>query len=152
MPIMCSSCQSDNAQKLSMVYENGISSIDGHATTGGVGAGRGGLGVGVARSKVRGTQQTALSKKAAPPVKKRLIRNAIFYVIGILIVPALINTVFNINNHTLQAIVGLAYIAVGGYYLFTNYTYNKNVWPPLYQQWDRQYMCQKCGTIFSPAK
>jgi hypothetical protein len=150
MAIECSACKSDNAQKMSLVYETGISSLDGKSTGVGIGVSRGGIGVGVGSSKVKGTQQTELSKRAAPPAKKRLLRNTILYVIGILLVPGFINSTLNIDNQVLQMLVGLGYLALAATHTYKSFMYNKKVWPELYQRWDRQYMCLKCGTVFMP--
>jgi hypothetical protein len=134
-----------------MVYEGGISLIDGNSTSTGVGLARGGLGVGVSRSKIKGTQQTALSKKATPPAKKKLVRNALFYFVGIFLVPSLVNSTLHINNQILQVLVGCSYLGIAIFHLYKNFIYNKTVWPPLYQAWDKTYMCQICGTFFKLA-
>lgn len=67
----CPSCQSTNVRKLSVVYEEGLSTIDLSSATKTVGAGvsPSGLGVGIAKSHgvTAGIQQTELSKKATPP-------------------------------------------------------------------------------------
>jgi hypothetical protein len=150
MAIECPTCQSENVQKMSMVYESGMSSIDANATTGGINGGGGGFGIGGARTKINGNQQTELSKKANPPVKKKTIRNAFLYFVGIFIIPALINNVLHINNQTIQVLVGICYLALGAYHVFTNIKYNMTIWPKLHETWDKEFMCLKCGVIFVP--
>jgi hypothetical protein len=151
MAIECTACRSDNAQKMSLVYEAGISTLDGRATSTGIGLAYGGLGAGVSRSKVKGIQQTALSKKAEPPLKRRLVRNTILYFVGFSFIPALVISMFQINNQALQTVVGVGYLAFAAFHVYNNYLYNKTVYPPLYKTWDQQYMCLKCGAIFIPA-
>jgi hypothetical protein len=47
--------------------------------------------------------------------------------------------------------VGCSYLGIAIFHLYKNFTYNKTVWPPLYQSWDKTYMCQICGTFFKLA-
>lgn len=66
----CPMCRSSNIKKVSLVYEEGRSTVDLNTTSTGAGVGisSSGLGVGVAKSKgsTTGVQQTDLSKRAAP--------------------------------------------------------------------------------------
>lgn len=148
MSLQCSSCKSENVQKVSLVYESGISAITGKSTSTGVGMSRGGLGVGVARSKIKGSQQTELSRKAAPPAKKRFLRNLIIYTVGFLFIPAIIISTLHIGNENMQMVVGFGYMALAAYHLYKNFMFNKKTWPSLYNIWNRQYMCLTCGNTF----
>lgn len=136
--MFCKQCDSPDVQKLSLVYENGLTFVDTRTNGAGVGIGRGGLGVGVGSGRTRGTQTTALSAKAAPPAKKKwggalaltllmllLVAFSAWFWIGVLLV---------------------------GYLVVTNMQYNRNVWPGLMSRWDAAYMCGRCGAIDSPRR
>ena len=70
MEFACTTCKSDNIQRLAVVYEGGLSNIRTQSTGVGVGMGRGGLGSALMSTSTRGTAQTEASKRAAPPRKK----------------------------------------------------------------------------------
>ena len=153
MGLQCSSCQCENVQKLSLVYENGISDLKGTQTSTGVGLSQGGLGVGVARSKIRGTQQTALSKKATPPTKKSIFKRGALYFVGIFIVPMVLLAILQQSHNTvLGIVVVITYIAVAVWHLITRFKYNKTQFPQLFQNWDKSYMCHTCGSMFIPSQ
>ncbi len=141
MSAICQSCQSDNIQKLSLVYEGGLTQLDGKQSGVGVGIGAGGLGFGLGSSKLKGVNQSMLSKRAAPPAKKRMIRNAIFYGVGVWFV-------WNFIPGNLGMVLILA--LGGGLHVFLNYKYNRDKFPMLFGEWDLSYLCQKCGVISTP--
>ena len=70
MELTCPNCNSDNTQRLSAVFENGISTVNNKTHGVGLGLGRGGLAIGAAGASTSGTSQTVLSQRAAPPDRK----------------------------------------------------------------------------------
>ena len=70
MELTCPNCNSDNTQRLSAVFENGISTVNNKTHGVGMGLGRGGLAIGAAGASTSGTSQTVLSQRAAPPDRK----------------------------------------------------------------------------------
>lgn len=139
--IDCPHCGSENIQKFSLVYLNGIGKIDG--TT--VGVGTGGLYGGL----VNGKSQTALSEITAPPKKKWVIRR--FLLMWIL----MDSFVFFLNNIRVNdfvwfnnlVIIFLA-LLVPIYYAVRGYIYNKKIYQRLYYLWDKKYLCLKCSQWF----
>lgn len=73
----CPACHSTNARKLSVVYEEGLSTVELSSSSKTVGAGisSSAIGAGVAKTQgaTTGVQQTALSKKASPPPSSPLM-------------------------------------------------------------------------------
>ena len=69
MHTMCPYCQSENIQSYNIAYAGGFSNVNGVTTGVGIGAG-GRVGVGIGNTV--GTQQTALSMMAKPPMKKSI--------------------------------------------------------------------------------
>ena len=65
----CPYCQSENIQSYNIAYAGGFSNVNGVTTGVGIGAG-GRVGVGIGNTV--GTQQTALSMMAKPPMKKSI--------------------------------------------------------------------------------
>jgi hypothetical protein len=73
MEYLCPTCKSDNIQRLSVIYEGGLSHIDTESSGTVAGVGRGGVGAGAVALTTTGTSQTAASKRAAPPEKKNYV-------------------------------------------------------------------------------
>lgn len=138
--MQCTTCNSDNVQKLSVVYEQGTQNIKttGRTRGGGVGFGGGGLGagLGLARTTTKGTSQSIAAQKAAPPEKKK-IAIPIMLIIGGLIAMGAIHM-----------IVGLIMLAIGGFLFWKFSQYNKQNYPPLYSEWQNSWLCNKCGAVF----
>lgn len=134
--IACSRCQSDNVQKLSMAYESGISDVN--TKTKGFSLGGGGLNFGGAKTK--GTSQTALSKRTAPPRKYSYVWPFIFGLLS-----AFITDVF---LPTPPFVTKIVFVGVVGGLLFRSISFNRNQWPSLYKIWSNSFICGKCGEIF----
>jgi hypothetical protein len=139
--LACGACKSENIQKLSLVYEGGLSHAQGKETGVGLGLGVGGGGVGIGSSKYKGTSQSLLSKNAAPPVKRKLLKVGFFYVLGAWLV-------YQFAPGNLGIVLLL--IAGGGLHGFRNWRYNQNTFPGLFRKWDSSFLCLKCGEISLP--
>ena len=63
----CPVCNGNNWKAASLVYQEGLTTVDTSTNSLGLGLGGGHLGLGVARGKTKGVHQTELSKRAAPP-------------------------------------------------------------------------------------
>jgi len=139
--MQCPQCNSDNTQKLSVVYEHGTQNIQttGRTYGSGVGLGRGGFGVGLGSSttSTKGKSQSIAAKNAAPPDKKKII-------IPLALMGAGLFTAFAIHG-----ITGLLLVAVGGFIFWKFSQYNSNTYPPLMEQWQRSWLCNWCGSMFT---
>jgi hypothetical protein len=139
--LACGACKSENIQKLSLVYEGGLSHAEGKETGIGVGLGAGGVGTGIGSSKYKGTNQSLLSKNAAPPVKRKPVKEGFFYLLGVVLVYQ-----FAPGNLGIEFLL----IVAGGIHVFWNWRYNQNTFPGLIRQWNASFLCLKCGTISLP--
>lgn len=136
--LTCEACKSENIQKLSLVYEGGLTQLKGSQTGIGFGIGGDGGAIGIGSSKLKGTNQSVLSKKAAPPSRKKPFKVGFFYLLGAWLVYQ-----FAPGN---LAIV-LLLIAGGAIHVFANVRYNRRVFPGLFRTWDASFLCLKCGMI-----
>jgi hypothetical protein len=144
--MVCQQCASPDIQKLSLVYENGLSHIATSSGGVGVGVGMGGIGVGVGGGRTRGTQVSVTALKAAPP-KQRTSTGAVWMVIF-----AFIGLCCMAGSNEVR-VVGLFFFgfATLGYFAMRSVgQYNRNVWPPLWHAWDAAYLCLRCGTMAAP--
>ncbi|MFP4376757.1 MAG: hypothetical protein ACLFP4_06905 [Spirochaetales bacterium] len=138
----CPSCQSEQTRRLSVVYEEGLSSVS--ANTQGFALGSGGSAWGTSRTE--GVSQTALSQKAAPPKKQSVIKLALMSVVGLFVWSIIVNLIA--PPGILSAVLMLGYIAVAIFIVYRTSLFNKTKFPALYEQWERGYMCMQCGSVF----
>ncbi|GAB3223995.1 hypothetical protein J0A67_09935 [Algoriphagus aestuariicola] len=136
----CGTCESDNVQKLSVIYQNGTSKTIGNIHSshsgGGIGFGSGGIGgfggVGTSRSTVNTTTSSDLAKRCAPPDKynfKAPTLMVVFALAAILLFDGLAQ--MDMAGIASLAILGL----IGGavYFGYKGFSYNKNEYPVLMQ-------------------
>lgn len=132
----CTQCNSDQLRKLSLVFESGLSHTSSRTTGVGFGLG-GGLGVGSART--HGTSVTATAAKAAPPRKRPLTW------------PIIALIVFGLWGTTPKSYEMLIVAVIAAIVVYNRYRFNSQVWPGLYNTWDRSYLCERCGAMMIPA-
>jgi hypothetical protein len=137
----CGNCGSDSLKKLSLIYEGGFSATEGVSK--GIGLTLGGsLGVGAAKSV--GTSQTALSARVAPPAKKKV--HVLIYLLGVFGLTWMMAG-FGEGGAPQLGVMGMLVVASCGYVIYTAHMFNKNTWPSLWAEWDRSFMCERCGNI-----
>jgi hypothetical protein len=105
-----------------------------------VGFAGGGFGVGSAvnTSRTRGTQMTEAAKRAAPPAKKPFVQIILLGLFLAFLAGAFIST----------TIAFLILIGAGAMAYFS-YKFNSEQYPGLRETWNKSWMCQRCGSIFS---
>jgi hypothetical protein len=136
--MQCTKCNSDNTQRLTVVYEHGTQNINTTGHSAGVGDVAGSLGFGGVRTKTRGTSKTTMAQKASPPEKKPMKAGVILAIIGF----------FCFSGHGNMKIIAAVLMAVGAYNIYRAISYNSNKWPELYRYWSNSWLCNKCGTIY----
>lgn len=172
----CPKCKSDNAQKVEVLYNSGITNIA--TKTGVIGAGisGGGMGMGVGGAMTKGTLRTQLTELLEPPKGDRPTERIVAKgsaVAAILFGGAWFLLLLIIGVVMGGGIVGFALILLwmgGGfgiiYFAFKGSTkrafeaadYNKMVYPKELERWERdrfewkrKCICLRCGTVFIPS-
>lgn len=140
--IACPSCGAvEDFKKASVLYEAGTSSLDGRTHSGGVGLGfsGGGIGIGVGSSAgtIRGTQQTNLAQKLAPPYYPQNWGIGKWFLI-------LVFTVL-IGNATNAPTIGFLFLGGLIYWRHTSKKKARALHQSLYQKWDTLWHCCRCG-------
>jgi hypothetical protein len=135
--MQCTKCNSDNTQRLEVVFEGGTQNINTTSNSAGAGIG-GSFGVGGIRTSTSGTSQTSLAQKASPPLKKGLMWPIIAMFIGLMC----------FGGGMAAVVFGLVLIGSGGYFAYEAMQYNGQQWPTLHQVWLESWLCHKCGTIY----
>lgn len=139
--MQCEKCGSENTQRLEVAFEGGTQSITAKSHTAGVGSISGALGLSGSVTKTSGTSQSALAKKAAPPIKKSFIWPVIGVFVGVLC----------LGGSATATMFGLLLMAAGGYFGYTAFQFNTQQWPSMYNYWLESWLCHKCGHIYHQA-
>lgn len=134
--MQCPQCNSENTQRLRVVYEGGTSSIQTTSRSAGVGVGSGFMsGGGV--TKTSGVAQSGLAANASPPAKKPY---------GAMFAAAAFLTGAAFYSPTVVLMWPIAAIPV--YVLWRRFQFNRDEWPRSFAAWDASWMCHKCGHMY----
>jgi len=146
MSYSCPKCASSEVRKLSLVYNEGLSTINSQSFSAGSMAGSGGgMGWGTASTATVGRQQSALSKQAAPPPRKAwLFWGFVAGLFGLMGVSSL-------AHPGISTLVCLGIAAWSVRQFLSARAYNATVHPDLLQRWERSFLCNRCGEMFVPA-
>ena len=132
----CTSCESDNTQKLSVVFNSGTSVVNTTTNTAGVGIGSGlSLGIGGAKSNTTGVSQTNLGAMAAPPMKKSYKAAVILFLF----------TFIFLGKVLIPWILALGLLI---FWMYKIFQYNRGPWVTLYNEWEQTWFCNKCGNTY----
>jgi hypothetical protein len=146
MRMLCApACGSADTQRFQVIYEGGTQQIDTRSRTGGIGFGIGGLGIGAAKTQTKGTQQSISGKRAAPPERKRMtLKTVMFCLLGITAATA---SFMDASDAVGMGVFYLGVIALIAYGVHI-WKWNREVWPAIYQTWQRTWACTRCGCVW----
>jgi hypothetical protein len=137
--MVCPNCNSTDLKKLSLIYAAGASESRGRILGFFVGSGNGLL-----FGKYTGTSQSRLSKTAAPPGKLPFATPTILWLLGFFVVMAFAGRG---RLSTLMAIVSAFYLFLLPAYVIGALFYNFLVRPKKHKAWEKEFLCQRCGTV-----
>ena len=131
----CPYCQSENIQSYNIAYASGFSNVSGVTT---------GVGVG----NTVGTQQTVLSMMATPPKKKSTTSLFIMGTLGIYFGLGLVLLVSGLSKSNWSLLLYIGAYAILIYAIHRRTVWNRTVYPQLRRDWERTYICLRCGNKF----
>ncbi|HVH70789.1 MAG TPA: hypothetical protein VNB49_06745 [Candidatus Dormibacteraeota bacterium] len=151
--LRCPNCNSTDLKKASLAYQEGLFSTVARTRLRAVAVGSCGPELVIGKATTRGFHQSVLSKQLSPPVKwsyRKLIlwRVAVFLSIGWI--------VFYINAVTGNsgAVLSPPLILFSGLSAVTFllmlvlfWRHNQFAYKRQYSQWERSFLCQRCGTL-----
>lgn len=139
--LQCRTCGNPQLKKLSMIYLEGTSRSQNVAL---------GFYRGFRRSLLltsRGSRQSLLAQKAAPPRKKSYtLAVALWTVVTIMLLLILLLMGVDLNVDVFATVM-LVSIFAAGLHLSACHRFNKTQWPMLYATWNRSFLCRRCGTV-----
>ena len=139
----CPVCSSDQTQRFSVIYEQGLSDINTRSRTVGAGVGGSHLGLGALRTKTSGTSQTMMSKKASPPTKKRFL----LPLLAIFIASGVISWGFP-RHAVAQSVINIVWLLGSISWVFYAIKYNTTTYRSLKEKWANTFLCLRCNNEF----
>ncbi len=148
----CPKCGSDNTISVPLAYGSGTSKTESLSLYVGTKDNYGLI-------PTIGTSQTAVAKLLSPPVRKVPgtalgAGAAVGIAVGVLaLVFGLFGLFFTTTIEGLLTMMFGGVIAVYSWKKTTRETqeYNENVWRPAREEWEKKFLCQRCGVVFLPA-
>ena len=138
--MICNNCNSENTQKLSLIYENGTNNISANSITVGFGGG-----IGIASTDTSGISQSILAQKNSPPKKNSYLLAVFVMGLGVIF---LCNVYGLTIKSTVFALVGMFLLGFGIKIFRVNYKYNSSIFPKKYLEWTKTWHCNKCGNTY----
>jgi hypothetical protein len=142
----CPKCESENTQRLEVVFHGGTQNISTTSNSAGIGIGSGGrIGFGGGVTTTSGQTQSTLAAACAPPVKKKADKK------WLLVLVSVIWPIMALQAHWIFFVISLILIGFVWKNWLANAKYIAEEWPKLYQHWAESWLCHKCGGIYHQA-
>ena len=153
MELRCPKCNSTDLKKVSLAYEEGSFRSEAHTRMRAAVVGGSDADLIVGRASTRASHQSALSKKLSPPAKwsyRRLVfwSALLFLCCGWLVfyMSTITKTASTPSSPALPAYVVIAAV-IFGFILAVAIRHNLSAYPRRFAEWDRSFICQRCGTV-----
>jgi hypothetical protein len=153
MDLRCPKCNSADLKKVSLAYEEGLYRSEGRTRLSAAVVGGAGPDLLVGRANTRRSHQTALSKRLSPPVRWSYLRVGFWFVLAFFCVSWLIfyanRVATNSSSVTSFPLTLFALISIGSLVLalVVVWRHNHATYARRYAEWDRSFICQRCGAL-----
>jgi hypothetical protein len=124
--MQCPNCNSDQVQTFRMTYENGTTTRTGYMVGAGATRNNGQTGLGGGAATMQGLSMTLTAQRVAPPREQSV--SGLFWIISVIFLPLLV----------------IAFIRQ-----IKAAKWNKTEYPKLMAQWEKSWLCHKCGHTFT---
>ena len=153
MELHCPQCGSRDLKKVSLAYQEGLFQTQGSTRVQAALIGGSGPDLVLGRATTRTSLQSALSKQLSPPAKWSYLKVGSWSLLAFLCVGWLIfyvNTVTTNATSILSApgtLFGLIAAGIFVLLLYLVWKHNHSAYRLQYTDWDRSFVCQRCGTV-----
>ena len=153
--LRCPNCNSTDLKKVSLAYQEGLFYTAARTRLRAVGVGGGAPDFIIAKATTRGFHQSLLSKQLTPPVKWSYRKLTLWWVVVFLSIGWI---VFYINTVTKgsSAVLSAPLVLFSGLSAVTFllllvlcWRHNQSAYKRRYLQWERSFLCQRCGTLMT---
>ena len=149
--LQCEICGSSDLKKVSLVYQDGLRHVKTRSRLVGFLVGASGASVVTGTSVRRGTHQSDLSRSLHPPSKwsyAKLFRGAFVVTCLALFSYVVFASTSAPPVSTLPVKLYVFLAPVAFLVLFAAFwRHNHLVYPRRYAEWDRSFLCQRCGSV-----
>ena len=153
MDLHCPNCNSTDLQKVSLVYQEGLSRVNAHTRIRGVVVGSEGPDLVVGRATTKGTQQTDISKALTPPKKwsyGKLFGWSLLVFLSVGWIVFYVNAITkNSSSVSSTPLTIYSVVSTGVFVLVVVlfWKHNLSTYPRQYAEWDRSFICERCGIV-----
>jgi hypothetical protein len=151
--LRCPNCNSTDLKKVSLVYQEGLFYTDAHTRFRAVAAGGHGPDLVIGKATTRGLHQSVLSKRLNPPVKWSYRKLILWWALAFFSIGWI---VFYINAATKNSDAVLSppltlftLLSAASFLLLLVLSWRNNqfTYKRQYSQWERSFLCERCGTL-----
>ena|SRR5438876_41746 len=154
MDLRCPECNSTDLKKVSLAYQEGLFRTKGRTRLRAAVIGASGPDLVVGTATTKGTQQTELSKRLSPPKKWSYLKLVVWFaVVSFVALVVYINSVmerFSTASALPVKLYGLFASCVLVFLVLLTWRHNHSTHARQLGQWDRSYVCERCGFISDP--
>jgi hypothetical protein len=153
MELQCPNCKSTDLKKVSLAYQDGLQHVSTRTRLRGVVVGSDGPDVVVGRATTHGVQQTELSRSLTPPKKWSYLRlfgysGLAFFANAWLVVYVHALTTQS-SSVTSLPLLAFSVLSAGLFIVLclAFWKHNHSTYPLKYAQWNRSFVCSRCGAV-----
>ena len=137
--MVCPNCNSIDVKKTSLIHAAGV-----YESRGRISGFLAGSGEGLFFGRYRGVSQSHLSKAASPPTKLSYSAPGLLWLVVFFPMMAI---VVRAKLSALTTLISVFYVLALPVYLLAALSYNWFVHPMKRKNWERKFMCQRCGAL-----
>jgi hypothetical protein len=153
MDLRCPKCNSTDLKKVSLAYQEGLYRAEARTRLSAALVGGSGPDLVVGRATTQASHQSALSKQLSPPAKWSYLKVGSWSVLAFLSIGWFVfyvNTVTTKATTVSSAPLTLFVLISAGIFalsLFLVWRHNHSTYGRGFAEWDRSFVCQRCGTV-----
>ncbi len=151
--LRCPNCNSADLKKVSLAYQEGLFYTAARTRLRAVAVGGCGPDLIIGKATTRGFHQSVLSKQLTPPVKWSYRKLILWWVVVFLSIGWIVFYINTIPKNS-AAVLSPPLVLWSGLsavmfllLLVLFWRHNRSAHKRLYSQWERSFLCQRCGTV-----
>ena len=151
MTLQCPQCKSIDLKRIRVAYQEGLYRVNTRTRIAGFLIGGDGPGIFVGTGRTKGFHQTEISKLLNPPVKWSYLKLVLWS--GGFSILALIAYVIHVDSTAppVSSLPVKLYVVFGPIILallaFVFWRHNRVTYQAQYIEWERSFICQRCGAV-----
>lgn len=153
MDLRCPKCSSTDLKKVTLAYQEGLFHVDTRTRMLGFLFASEGPDVLVGRATTRGVRQSALSKSLVPPTKWSYLKLILWSAaISFVALIAYVRVVMTSPPPVSSLPVKIYFVVAPLVFIFlfvSVWRHNHSTYQRLYAEWNRSFICQRCGGVNS---